>query len=172
MRRPATEQLKGDQVSRLQRHFVAVVTGVFVLMILWVAAVPLLSWFELNRRVDALRGATQRWRQNGYPDYEYRLSIDCDCEVRTDGTVAIRVADSAFRSASKPLPPVEGFPSTIEESFDLIASLLDRYPDAIEVEYHELFGYPQRLEVDFDDALPGDEWTWQVTDLQPLRGSR
>lgn len=172
MRRPATEKLSGNQASRLQRHFVAVVTGVFVLMILWVAAVPLLSWFELNRRVDAMQSASQRWRQNGYPDYEYRLSIDCNCEFRTGGTLAVRVVDSAFRSASAALPAVEAFPTSIDESFEFIAALLDRYPDAIEIDYHEIYGHPQRLFVDFDDAVPGDEWTWLVTDLRPLVGGR
>lgn len=169
MRRPATEKLSGNQVSRMQRHFVAVVTGVFVLLILWAAAVPLVSWFELNRRADALQTAAQRWRQNGYPDYRYRLSIDCDCDFRTDGPISISVTDSRFSAASAPLPRIEGFPRTVDEGFEFVGGLLDRYPDAVEVEFHEVYGYPSRVFVDFDDAESGDELTYLVDSLQPDR---
>lgn len=168
MRRPATEKLGGDQVSRMQRHFVAIVTGVFVMLILWTAAVPLTSWFELNRRVDALQTAAQRWRQNGYPEYAYRVSVECNCEYRTGS--AIRIDVSEIRVEADKTLPVRTFPVTIDETFDFIGSLLDRHPDVLEADYHELYGYPLRIVADFDDAVQGDEIVLVVSQFEPAGG--
>lgn len=157
----------------MQRHVVTAVAVVFVLMLLWITSVPLLNWFEVNARAEALNAAARTWRRNGLHDYSYTYRVQCSCPSPAVRPVAVTVRDTAFESAvfvdsGEPLgrPLSDAIPKSVPELFELVQDILAGNPASVEIEYDELYGHPVSISVDHSKEVLDDEITHTVSNLR------
>jgi hypothetical protein len=122
-----------------------------------------------NDDSDQLENGREKWRRRGPADYEMTLHKSCEC--LPPGTVRISVRNRVRTSVVDPSSGeavaenlATGYP-TVPELFDLIEDALDRDPHQLDVTYHEYYGYPLHITVDFEENVADDEFVYRVESL-------
>ncbi len=119
---------------------------------------------ERMRRLDAGRAT---WAASAPRDYAFEYRRSCFCPfVRTvrvevgSGSI-VRVIDV---ESSEPIPEerFDDFP-TIEELFVELDQLIRGDPHLLEVEYDPTFGFPARVQVDIEERVADEEFSYTVT---------
>jgi hypothetical protein len=129
---------------------------------------------ELTGPRNELTDAKRRWARVGPPNYEFTYSLFCFCGgdvwrparvlVLNDAVVGAAYTDNG---AEVPAEYLQFYP-TIDELFAVVEDALARQPEHFDVDYHDDFGYPTRVEIDYRKGVADDEFTHRAFDLQPL----
>jgi hypothetical protein len=123
----------------------------------------------------ALSAARDRWQRTRATNYQYELTVSCFCAhrgtyrltVRNDRVVRVQPRDA--------LPPG---PRTLGESVDglfarVAAALGHESPesraDRVIVSYDPAYGYPVRIDIDWDKDAVDDEASYRATSYVPLQ---
>jgi hypothetical protein len=125
------------------------------------------------QRLDAGRAT---WTASAPRDYAFEYQRICFCpivqKVRVEvgsGTV-VRVVDV---ESSEPIPSERfaDFP-TIEELFVELDQLIRGDPHLLEVEYDPTFGFPARVQVDIEERVADEEFSYTVTGFTAEQAGR
>ena len=123
-----------------------------------------------NRRlgVDRERAA---WQANAPDQYAYVYVYGCFCPEEVRGPFEVVVQDGVVVSAVREGGPVTDFSPivTVDELFDLIEEAYAEGADQVEVIYHEPFGYPLEISIDYDTGVADDELFIAVTSFRGIR---
>lgn len=143
----------------MPRHLLPIVATVFVMLFLWLSAVPLISWYELTAYHQELADRSFQWHHSGISNYSFDFEY-LDFETRAvPGPIRIHVRDSKFVSAHRidtgelvDLSGMADVPRTIESAFAIAAELLEKHPYMIDIEYDTALHYPTLISVRFSDS--------------------
>ena len=143
----------------MQKHLVPIVATVFVMLFLWLSAVPLISWYELTAYHQELADRSFQWHHSGISDYSFDFEY-LDSKTRpVPGPIRIHVQDSKFINAHRidtgelvDLSAMTDVPRTIESAFSIAAELLEKHPYKINIEYDAALHYPTMISVSFSDS--------------------
>ena len=89
---------------------------------------------------ELLDAASAKWQAAGLPDYDFTVTIHCECPVESRGPFQIEVRDGHPVSGDGPV-------ALIEDAFDLIADAIDAGVD-VAVSYDDALGYPIDVIID------------------------
>ncbi len=107
-----------------------------------------------------LDDAEQRWAEAGITDYTYTLTWQCFCPE--GGTPsAVEVQGGEVVGSTPELPEA----STVEGLFDTVRSAIESDPDAFDVSYDAVLGYPTMLDVDPMANAMDEEYGFEAKDL-------
>jgi hypothetical protein len=162
----------------MPKHLVPIVATVFVMLFLWVSAVPLLSWYELTAYHQELEDKSFQWHHGGISDYNFEFEYR-DFKARpAPGPIRIHVGDSKFVNASRidtgELVDISGLahvPDTIESAFAIATELLEQHPYRIDIEYDADLHYPTLIAVSYSEQ-ESDGATYIIRQLQAADHSR
>jgi hypothetical protein len=143
----------------MPKHLVPIVATVFVMLFLWLSAVPLLSWYELTAHHQELADQSFKWHHSGISNYSFEFEY-LDIKTRpVPGSIRIHVRDSKFAAAyltdSDELIDISGLvdvPDTIESAFEIATRLLEKHPYRIDIEYDTALHYPASISVSYSDS--------------------
>jgi len=138
----------------MPKHLVPIVATVFVMLFLWISAVPLLSWYEFSAHHQELQDAMFRWNQHALTNYSFEIGISAHDRPPQLDPVRIHVRDGKFLTASRvdddeviDIAGLGNVPDTIDASFALISRLLEERPYELSVEYDATWDYPKRIHI-------------------------
>lgn len=147
----------------MPKHLVPIVATVFVMLFLWLSAVPLLSWYEFSAHHQELQDATFRWNQHAVTNYSFEVEIAAHDRPPQLDPVRIHVRDGKFLTANRvdddeviDIAGLAAVPDTIEASYALISRLLEERPYELSVEYDVTWDYPNRIHI--VDTGEGQNW--------------
>jgi len=143
----------------MPKHLMPIVATVFVMLFLWLSAVPLLSWYELTAYHQELADKSFQWRHSGISNYSFEFEY-LDFKTRpVPGPIRIHVRDSqfvaAYRIDTDELVDISGsadVPHTIESAFAIATKLLEKHPYKIGIEYDAALHYPTSISVSYSDS--------------------
>lgn len=160
---------------QIQKNIVAIVAVIAVMMMFWLSAVPALNWFERTGDAAEHRDARARWLAANIKDYEFSYDIACLCDDATSAPVRVLVRGGEFVRAVDSaggrvvdIPEGSLLPRDMIDVFDRVSRVLDNYPASLEVEYHNVSGYPVLVRVDPDKNRDGDETGYYLAEFQAL----
>jgi hypothetical protein len=138
----------------MPKHLVPIIATVFVVLFLWLSAVPLLSWYEFSAHHQQLQDAMFRWNRHALRDYGFEIEISANDRPPRLDPIRIQVRDAKFLAAYRvdddqvvDMGGSTAVPDTIDAYFDLISSLLEERPYEFSVEYDATWSYPRRIDV-------------------------
>lgn len=142
---------------------------------LFLACIPLLAGCnDPTSPRDELDDARRRWEARRIDTYSYNIVRYCECPpefsrlasvmVVDDSVVSVRFVDDGTPVRAELLSTY----GTIDRLFDVVERALQRKPSRLVVDYHPQFGYPSRVEIDYDARAADDEFTVRASDLIPV----
>jgi hypothetical protein len=138
----------------MPRHLVPIIATVFVVLFLWLSAVPLLSWYELSAHHQELQDALFQWNRHALRNYSFEVEISANDRPPRLDPIRIQVRDAKFLAAYRvddgQIVDTAGsaaVPDTIDASFELVSRLLEERPYEFSVEYDATWSYPRRIHV-------------------------
>lgn len=138
-------------------------------------AVALLACGEATGPADDLARNRARWEARGYVDYEFAFQRSCFCDRAAVSPVQIRVDAGAVAAVIDTLgQPVDSldvaryFTITIDSLFDIVAGAIDHPAHRLTVRYHEEFGYPEWIAIDWIGNAVDDEVMYEAGLLLPF----
>lgn len=160
------------------KHLMPIVATIFVTLLLWLSAVPLLSWYEFSSQHQELADAAFQWHQKRVSDYSFEYEYAGPDARRLPTPIRIHVSDSKFLAAYRidndeevELTAFSEVPETIESVFEIATGLLEGHPYKIAIDYDAVLHYPARISVSFSDS-GHDKATHYVRSLQKIYDSR
>ena len=136
---------------------------VFVMLFLWLSAVPLLSWYEFSAQHQKLQDAMFQWHRHELRNYSFEFEISANHRPPRLDPIRIYVRDAMFLAAYRvdddeiiDIGGLVGVPDTIEASYKLISRLLEERPYEFAVEYDATWAYPKRIRI--VDSKEGQNW--------------
>lgn len=167
-----TERLSGTSeypMPPMPRPLMPIMATVFVMLFLWISAVPLLSWYEFSADYQDLADESFQWHHQGISNYNFEFEI-LDFKSRSvPGPIRIHVRDSKFVAAYRidsdelvDIMDLADVPATIESAFELAKRLLEAQPYRIDIEYDAVLHYPASVSVSFSDRSR-DRATYNIT---------
>jgi len=122
-----------------------------------------------DERLERLTAARTTWVSSAPVDYafQYRRSCFCPFVERVRVTVSSGfVTEVIDLDAALPLP-AERWPEfpTIDALFAELDELIREDPFRLEVEYDPMLGYPSFVDVDIEERVVDEEFSYTVTDL-------
>ena len=143
----------------MPRQFVPIVTTVFVMLFLWLSAVPLLSWYEFSAYHQDLADESFQWHHEGINDYSFEFEIIGIESQSNPGPIRIHVRDAKFVAAygigDNDLVDITGLPNvpdTIESVFELARNLIEEHPYRIDIEYDDVWHFPTSIAISYGDS--------------------
>ena len=143
----------------MPKSVVTIVAALTVMMILWLSAVPLMSWYELSGHHEALDDAAFRWHHESVDTYSFEFDAAGPGAVRLPAPIRIAVRNGTFDSATRAdngRPYQAGdaadVPDSIDALFELASDVLERRPQVVEIDYHPERHFPTRIFAEFGDA--------------------
>ena len=140
----------------MPKQLVPIVATVFVVLFLWLSAVPLLSWYEYSSYHEQVAEESFQWHHSDVDSYSFEFEFRDFQSEFVPGPVRIHVRDSIFQAAylydSNETIDITGFtdfPQTIEAAFEIVTRLLEEHPYEIDVEYDAVLHYPKRISVSY-----------------------
>ena len=137
----------------MPRHLVLIVATVFVMLFLWLSAVPLLSWYEFSAHHQELQDATFQWSRHELKNYDFEVGISADHRPPQMDPIRIHVRDATFLAAYRidddeiiDIAALADVPDTIDASYEFISRLLEEWLYDFSAEYDATFAYPKRLQ--------------------------
>jgi len=128
------------------------------------AALAIVGCGEPTGLAGALALNWERWRAQGYADYEFIFRRSCFCPEEAIGPVQIRVAAGAVTSVIDTLgQPVDSldvaryFTITIDSLFGVVEHAIAVDAHRLAVRYHPELGYPESIVIDYDAATVDEE---------------
>jgi hypothetical protein len=164
---------KAAGTTSRERHMTRIVRGTIAALII---AAPALSACDiLSPRGDVLRDQLRRneqlWLAAGPPaNYAMNVLLVTAANPEPD-LVRVHVAGGAIVSGTyvatgEPVPAaVLADYTTVSGLFDIIRGALDRRAPAIAVNYHQQYGFPEEMFIDFDRNRTSDDLYIQVTEM-------
>ena len=160
------------------KHLMPIVATIFVTLLLWLSAVPLLSWYEFSAQHQELSDAAFQWHQKRVRDYSFEYEYAGPDARRLPVPIRIHVSDSQFLAAYRidnneevDIAAFSDVPETIESVFEFATGLLEGHPYEIAIDYDSVLHYPARISVSFSDSGRGKA-TYYVRSLQKIYESR
>lgn len=143
-------------MSVMSKQIVPIVATVFVVLFLWLSAVPLLSWYEYSSYHEQVAEESFQWHHSDVDSYSFEFEFrDFQSEFVLE-PVRIYVRNSKFQTAylydsneTIDITGITDYPQTVEAAFDIITRLLEEHPHEIDVEYDAILHYPKRISVSF-----------------------
>lgn len=153
----------------MSKSLMPIVAAVFVMLFLWMSAVPLLSWYEFSADYQELADESFQWHRKGINNYSFEFEI-LDFKTRpVPGPIRIHVRDSKFVAAYRidndelvDIIDLAEVPGTIESAFEFATRLLEEHPYRIDIEYDAVLHYPASVSVSFSDRSR-DRATYNIT---------
>lgn len=130
--------------------------------------VAILVFIGISQRIEVGRSAIieaqETWEEMGPDAYEmtytYRDLGTATLEYRDGAVVAYRTDDPRLEDAEI---------YWVDELFHLLRVTAESFDGQVKlVQFHPTLGYPVRATIDPDMNEDGDEWTFEVIDLEPL----
>jgi hypothetical protein len=156
----------------MPKHLVPIVATVFVMLFLWLSAVPLLSWYELTAYHQELADQSFQWHHARISNYSFEFEYRDSKTRAVPGPIRIHVRDSkfvyAYRIDTDELVDISGLtdvPATIESAFAIATELLEQHPYRIDIEYDAALHYPTSIAVSYSD-LESDRALYIIRRLQ------
>lgn len=154
------------------KHLGPIVATALVVLILLATSMPLMHWYEMERRWSGFEDNQALWESHRITDYEYTIQMDCLCEppagipirVVVRGGRTVDAFDS--RNPDAGIIDMQGIPDTIPALFDEIHTSLESGPDVIEVRYDGVYGYPAAVTIDEFLDYDDDQITYSVSDFE------
>ena len=157
----------------MPKQFVPIVATVFVLLFLWLSTVPILSWYEQSGKFEELQDAEFQWFHSGVKNYDFEIEVMAGSSPPDTEPIRISVRDLNYYSAYRvddeqpiDLSNAQHVPHSINDSFELISSLLQDHTRNVTVDYDATFFYPRRIVVSRTDN-PVDEVTYSIRWFEP-----
>lgn len=129
---------------------------------------------EWEMRREAFERSSERWRGEGIDAYSYTSLAYCECLPASVGPVEITVEDGRISSLT-PLQRDEPVPEeqwdafwTVEELFDLVERGLEERARQLHVSYDTSFGYPRKVDLDFEEQVTDDEFFIQISEFTAI----
>ena len=113
------------------------------------------------------------WEEAGIGTYRYMYQRLCFC-VNTDA-VTIEVRDGSITSVTlvETGEPAEAVYLdtylTIDEIFEEIQDAIERDAHELSVTYHETFGYPTSVDIDYNENTIDEEMSYRASNLIELQ---
>ena len=152
----------------MPKLLVPIVATVFVMLFLWLSAVPLLSWYEFSAYHQELADESFRWRHRGIVNYSFEFESRDPKTRPNPGPIRIHVRDAKFLAAYRidthtlvDTAALADVPDTIDSAFEMVRALLEAHPYRIDIEYHADLHYPKRMSVSYSD-LSHDGATYYI----------
>ena len=131
-----------------------------------------------NDAVSPDRGALElhlgRWTASGVVSYQYRFERSCFCAPDDTRPVLIRVDADSIVSIQDALTGevldqsvFDRYP-TVGGLFEIILDAIELQAQQLEVRYHEQFGYPTRIVIDYRAQISDEELFIEARELEPL----
>jgi len=157
----------------MQKHLVPIIATVFVVLFLWLSAVPLLSWYEFSAHHQQLQDAIFQWNRHALRNYSFELEISANNSPPRLDPIRIHVGDAKFLAAYHvddeqivAIADSAAVPDTIDACFDLISTLLEKRPYEFSVEYDATWSYPRRIDV-ADSKEGRNRVTYSIRRFEP-----
>ncbi len=138
--------------------------------ILTILALPLLiscGLFESNADQRTLEQNRDKWAAADGDSYLYQYRRLCFCPVEYAEWAAVRVLDEAIlwvvlvNSGEEPEELGIGDYHTIEGLFEVAEDVIENADD-YDISYDEIYGYPTRIEADYNKKTVDDEVTYEA----------
>lgn len=130
--------------------------------------------FGPGSQMGQLNEARDRWKSQGFTDYQITVDRSCFCVREATGEVymVVRNAAVAYRTYVSTGQPVaaqwaELFPD-IPGLFRVIEDAIHDADDLV-VRYHPRLGYPESISIDFVVNAIDDEVAYTTVGFQPFR---
>jgi hypothetical protein len=122
-----------------------------------------------DERLERLSAARTTWVSSAPVDYAFRYRRSCFCPFVERVRVSVSsgfVTEVFDLDAALPLPE-ERWPEfpTIDALFAELEELVREDPFRLEVEYDPTLGYPSFVDVDIEERVVDEEFSYTVTDL-------
>lgn len=133
------------------------------------------SLFWPDRDTRPVADARARWEALGWDDYTYRFRWNCFCAPPFTSPVDLVVRGGALVSgslvdSSRALTDDELADwRTIDGLFDLIDEARARDAREIRADYHDTYGYPREVWIDYEANVADEELGFEVQNVRPLR---
>ncbi|MEH2331162.1 DUF6174 domain-containing protein [Nostoc sp.] len=131
---------------------------------------------NLNSR--RLRFNKLLWERANIYNYRITVSNSCFCIPDARGPVVIQVRNGQTTSITsvatgKPVNP-EFFQKydTIPELFNVIQDAIKRKASNLDVEYNAKFGYPTKINIDYDSQIADEEIFLTIENFQEIKTRR
>lgn len=114
-----------------------------------------------------LQAAEARWAGQNLSAYSFTIEMSCFCPFTDPMRVTVRdgeVVSVTRNGADVPAGQQAGAPITIEAAFRRIHDSLGA--NAIEVQFHPVFGFPERAVVDPIKDAVDEEFAFDITDFE------
>ncbi len=158
----------------MQKSITSAIAALFVLLFLWLSAVPLLSWYEYSSNEHQLDAAVQRWHEDGIEDYSFRFEMSAYFRVPFSDAVQVFVRESEIvdvvndRTLAKMLDSqYKGIPLTVDQLFQHVRSELASNMKTVDVTYDEEYGFPSKIRVSEGES-ERDAVVYTVTSFEQL----
>ncbi|MCG8466882.1 MAG: DUF6174 domain-containing protein [Gemmatimonadetes bacterium] len=122
---------------------------------------------------STLDSARARWLSSGIRDYDFEYRQQCECgsafsdaaivEVRQGRVAAVRYRDSGQPAAATD----RGLFPTVDDLFARIEDAIRRNAASLTVTYDTRWGYPTRIDIDYDVQVADDEISIDASALTP-----
>jgi hypothetical protein len=165
-------------MKRLPKQIVPILATLFVMLFLWLSAVPLLSWYEHSASYQQLDDASFNWYQQDITNYSFEFDAADPARYPFRLPIRIHVLDGSFQAAFESdtgkqvdIGDFADVPSGIDSAFAIVAGLLEDRPYSLRVQYDALLHFPQRIEVQFS-ATERDAATYYLRSFRETDGRR
>lgn len=157
------------------KHLGPIVATALVILILLAAAMPLMHWYEMERRWAAFDSNRALWESHRITDYDFTIRMSCFCEPPAGVPIRVIVRRGRMIDAFDSRNPNAGagvdmgdIPDTIMALFDELYSRIEAGPDAVEIDYDDEFGFPAAIMIDEFLDYDDDEVSYEISDFEAV----
>lgn len=111
-----------------------------------------------------LDDARARWVEQGASAYSYEVGYSCFCPESHARVVFGGGQATVIQEGEADVP--EELLGSIEDHFAFVEATLDSDADSVEVEYHETYGFPVRVQADPIEGAADDEWSYTISNFR------
>jgi hypothetical protein len=129
---------------------------------------------DRDEGVRDLVSARAQWNTIGLSDYDVVMRSQCFCVgggERLRYSVRNNVVTSIVRMSTgdvDSLPTTTARSTPVEYAFDLVDRAMRENAAQLDVDYHDVWGFPRMLSVDFRVGVADDEITMHLEDFSPV----
>lgn len=123
-----------------------------------------------------LNAAQNKWRRTQPAHYRYTLQNSCFCPPEYLKPIMIRAFKGKVQQATllpdnKPLPTARKAQAVpIEGLFNIVQTAINRRAYSIKATYHQRYGYPVSVSIDYDPRIADEETYFSTRDFQVASG--
>ena len=106
---------------------------------------------------EQLEDALARWQAAGLPDYDFDVTVHCECPPESRGPFPVEVREGHPVSGDGPI-------AVMKDAFDLISGAVDAGID-VAVSYDETLGYPTDVIIDTEAVAVDGGMAFTISDF-------